>query len=667
MSWIVGDGNWGDPGNWSGNVVPNGFDTVRIGNLPGVHDSTVTLGAPGSGYDELFLSNGMTLDTAGGELVSFGPAHISGYKTKLIVRPAPGGINDASFIGELDLSDIAVLRLEDDAVVRLEGASKSASLSAISGHGTVKINSNIPFDNSGSIVPGVNGGLVINQGPTNNYPIDLDGSTEQGGISFTKPSSTLTINASGLADSFSDGILMGPSATLYMNVGDGWVADSESSIVTYGGGGVGAAQIAGEHMNFGGHIHIGNGESDLRILAPSTMEPTTYVEIHEDNSLQYVGETEIKGGTYLLSEGANIDFDGATTISGGTFNTFSNLSYQGAVNFNAPTTWKGNVVVNGVAHQFADAQVNGLTSIDAGVFDMDGGGNTNWQINHILHLYTSSVDSTLTNTFDGTIDITNNLTSRLWVELDNPADEWTMAGEMVVNGNALQYPIRVAGSRVRVTGELTFVGERSRFTADAIFDNPSVVSFASPATDVRMTGATRIASGATIGGNGTLRNAGSLLFEDGASLGDVALVNEGTLEVAIGPGVASVDRLTTMGDSLWNIEIGGYAVGSERDQLVVSGGEAFLDGMINVALIDLGAGIFAPQIGDEFVVLTTLSGINGTFANDPVSMADGLTYEWSVNYGTHDVTLLLQNITPEPSSLALLAFGTIVLRRRRFA
>ena len=77
-SWNTGDGSWYTASNWTPHGVPGVNDVIRIGNLPGVQNSTVSLTAPGAGYDFLEISGGMTLDMNGGELVSFEDAYITG-------------------------------------------------------------------------------------------------------------------------------------------------------------------------------------------------------------------------------------------------------------------------------------------------------------------------------------------------------------------------------------------------------------------------------------------------------------------------------------------------------------------------------------------------------------------------------------------------------------
>ena len=54
FSWNAGNGLWHNANHWTPNGVPGaaGFsDVIRIGDLPGIQNSTVTLGAPGASYE----------------------------------------------------------------------------------------------------------------------------------------------------------------------------------------------------------------------------------------------------------------------------------------------------------------------------------------------------------------------------------------------------------------------------------------------------------------------------------------------------------------------------------------------------------------------------------------------------------------------------------------
>jgi hypothetical protein len=183
-----------------------------------------------------------------------------------------------------------------------------------------------------------------------------------------------------------------------------------------------------------------------------------------------------------------------------------------------------------------------------------------------------------------------------------------------------------------------------------------------------MTGDTHVAAGATFHGPGTLANGttGEMTLADGASLGDVKLANRGLLEVGNSTGTATVEHFQNLADGTWLVEIGGYLPGTEHDRLLAGGGGT-LDGLIEVDLIDAGAGLFLPQIGDMFTIFTSPGVVNGTFLNAPVSAAAGQQFHWSVIYTPNDVVLQLAEITvPEPSTLALVAAaGLLILRRVR--
>jgi hypothetical protein len=111
-----------------------------------------------------------------------------------------------------------------------------------------------------------------------------------------------------------------------------------------------------------------------------------------------------------------------------------------------------------------------------------------------------------------------------------------------------------------------------------------------------------IEAGATFTGSGLLENDDDLPFTlaDGANVG-VRFVNNGNLMIGNSPGTATVDRFV-QNRGHWIVEIGGTAPGTEFDQLVVTR-DADLGGSLEVQLVDLGAGVFAPSLGDTFAIL----------------------------------------------------------------
>src|SRR5262245_47318559 len=128
--------------------------------------------------------------------------------------------------------------------------------------------------------------------------------------------------------------------------------------------------------------------------------------------------------------------------------------------------------------------------------------------------------------------------------------------------------------------------------------------------------------------------------------------NQGTLRIGSSPGLVVVNRFENASSGELSVEIGGYLEGIEHDLLFISDGDALLDGIIDVAVIDAGGGLFAPQVGDSFIVLQAPGTVSGTFDNNPVSFVPGKVYLWSVLYGTSAVTLSLDDIVPCPADLS---------------
>lgn len=683
VSWLGGDGDWSNPVRWSPLGVPSAADTAFIGNL-GVEDATVTLDQDDT-ISGLVITDLMRFDSNGNNLFVNGTTSIDG---------GAGVFGSASFINlrlgsifttqDLALSNGGSIFL-DDGRYDVTGTLTIDADSSLAGDNGSTIRlfsaSGPSFVNDGDLLGRFDGGLVIQQ--VSSGRIDLDGATGQGVVGADHSNipgtehSTLTIIGDELHDDFNGKMRLAQGGTINMNLSNGWTMGAGSLL-----------EFAGELLSQlnGSQVTLSSGVSSKfqakgRINVDAILENTVDVELLVESELDFHGNTQIEGGQYLLLEDATLEFDGITEVeggdfslgedaelhfneetdvAGGTFSTFSNLSSEGAVRFNGETTWRGDATVNGIALQNGDATVSAISNIDAGVFDMDGGGGTTWNINSNLIVTAESIDSTISNTFDGAINVSGaGFIRSLRVNLTGSFDEWTMNGEMNL-ASGLFPATRLAGSPMRLTGELNVTGAGVRILADTDFDSPSTTTMAT--TDLLMGGQTTVAAGATFIGDGTFVNLadGSLKLEDGASLDQVGLQNSGLLEVGDSPGIASVDRFENTDDGTWLVEIGGYVAGSESDLLLVTSGTTQLDGLIEVDLIDAGGGLFLPQIGDEFMVLTSFGAVGGVFQNEPISFAAGQAFHWEVLYHPNDVTLRLVDITnviPEPSMFALLLLG----------
>ncbi len=669
----AGNGDFFDGGNWSPLGAPQNDDIIRIGNLPGTAGASVMMGGDwGVSHDGLYLSNGVTLDMNGSELLSFGTVSITGNNTRLIARPAPF-LNQQDFQGELHLGSGAHFELQDNVEVIFFPPSTSSG--TISGRGTMITRG---FTNDGVIRPNNSGGLILNAGQVvQDWDIDLDGTTGNGSLQLTNLFGQLHVNAGNLTDSFSSSIAMVPGALLNMNILDGWTADSNSLIAVSGFNNAATSILSGSHLTFGGTMNVSLAEGKLLVQAPTTIQSTASINVGHTDSLRFSGNTNILGGSFNMGQFATLEFNGVTDVSGGSFNSFAPNFVDGSVVFNGLTFWQGNVTLTGSARQQGNAHISGGglgATISADLFDMDGlSGTTVWNLNSALTINADQISTTGSNRFGGTINVNGGTTPRLTLNLSDPSDSWTMSGVMNLAGSQMFFDTRVAGSHMIVQGDLNVTGGRVRINsdttfADAGFAGPAQVSLVDNGTELRMHGVTVVESGVEFIGSGTMINAasGAMLLESGVSFNDIGLVNEGLLNIANGAGIATVDHFASTG--IWSVDIGGYLAGTEHDLLLVTGGSAELGGDLQVRLIEFVGPDFFPEVGDEFTILSALAGINGTFVLAPTTTFQGQTYHWDVHYNPHDVTLQLSAISvPEPAAGLLLTLGGLVcgLRRRR--
>jgi hypothetical protein len=145
----------------------------------------------------------------------------------------------------------------------------------------------------------------------------------------------------------------------------------------------------------------------------------------------------------------------------------------------------------------------------------------------------------------------------------------------------------------------------------------------------------------------------------------------GTIAAGNSPG-----RLTITGDytqaaaATFEAQLGGLLAGTQYDVLDVSG-NAFLDGTLSVSLLDLGSGLFAPQTGDYFDILSAEQ-LHGAFSILSLAALADPNQFWRVDYltdayGSTDVVRLSVLAVPEPETWAMMlgGLGLLGLRARR--
>lgn len=680
--WNAVGGTWSNAGNWAPAAVPSAASDVFIGSTVAAENATVILDLDRT-IASLTLTDGMTasnLATASyvveGDTVVSGKNIVPGafgvlteYPSRLLLEAVDG---TTLWTHNLELSDggRAVL---DYAFVRVEGMTTIDAESRLQGHGFVdSLGNGVKLRNDGTIrathadVP-----LRFRQFDAGTY--DLDGLSGDGVLDLASASSAqMQFDGTSLADSFSGTIEMGWDAHLTMALSDGWTADANSTI-NVGTSNYGLAVIDGGAFSLGGQLSIGNGSGWLWLLSEEvSFLPSAQVEIATNNALEVGGSdttaVTIEGGQFTLAEFGNVNFHAPTIVRGGTFQTTSSNPDFGSIDFHAPTEYDGAITFNGAARQYGDARVTGPTTIHADTFDMSAGPATKWEIVDTLTINADALASNGMSGVSADIKIAGGFLSKMTVNLtDGP---WLHFGELRLTGLPGFFVDRVAGSGLQFHGDLVLPSGKAGISADTVIAASASVSLPSATSELRLTGDTWVQT-ADFFGAGTLLNGpmGVMTLSNGLSMGSVGFVNQGEFQIGIGvstisAGLASVDRFENAADAVWAISLGGYAGGAEHDLLLVTGGETHLDGLLGVRLADLGGGTFLPSIGDEFLVLVSLGAISGTFAHDPVTHFNGLTYEWSVVYTPHTVSLRLDGIVPAPGAMALAGLAGLALIRR---
>lgn len=638
--WQTGSGVWSNNFAWSPLGVPLAGDIARIGIHAGASNSTLTLDMSDT-VAGLQVTDGMTLDLGGSQLVVNGATLVSGfnapgksyYPSTIRVEP---GLAAAEFHAQnVSLDNSGLLLVTDGAVARIDGEATVATDGRMGGHGAFNFTSDgVRALNNNGRMSVSNGSLTLNQ--QGDARLDLDGTSGNGWIMANWLAEyAFTVNGTSLTDAFSGEIHLASGCSLAMNLDDPWEADANSIITAYGYNNPypQGMRLDGAPVTLAGEVRLTGDDALFRVLADADIESTA---------------------TFEINQGCHLRFEGDTDIDGGSFATASSDMADGGVTFAGPTSWGGTVTIDGAARQNANASVVFATTINADEFDMDGGGGVSpstWNINQSLVINAERIDQEDGNNdngrFDGTLNIAGGLLASLTVNIPEPGWYWHMAGTMNLTGDLVLFMTRLNGTRVSVTGDLNVTSGKVHVNSDMTLNSSADISI--PANGIlRLNGATAVLP-ANFNGTGILQNGqdGEMSFANNVDTNSVGVVNRGQLTISNQHTFAMVDRFQQTADGELRLTVGGYAPGVEHDMLVVTGGTAQLGGELVITMPDLGGDQFYPQVGDEFVIITADDGVLGIFADEPVTIIDDLTFQWTVDYHPFSATLRLVSVAPQ--------------------
>ena len=649
-TWNTGNGNWGAGANWSPNGAPVAGDSVLIGTDLDAANATVILNVNGAA-SALTIIDGMTLRTSTSSLNISGTTQISGQN---IVEPSTfasrlrieNGVGGTDFTTEnLSVSNFGRVTLENGSSALIEGVVTIGENASLSGNGSVYLskNSGTALDNDGRL-EATTGGLTIFQ--TAAGRVDLDGAGGQGLVVVSSGGGNgLEINGDQLTDAFSGDIEMTSNSRLEMNLTNGWSAGSSSSLTVTGLGDLPTSVIDGNDLDWAGTLTVTGNHGRLRFDADVTLAAATVVNVNAEDELEFAEAAEISGGSYNVAAGAELRFYGDTIVAGGNFNTAGVAPSSGIVSFYGPSNWQGNVSLSGRSRVHGMAIVSATTTINADQFNMDGTGGTIWDVNAAFTVNADQIDST-DNMFEGVIDVAGGLSNRLTLNLTDPTAAWQMWGTMHLSGAAGIYVTRVAGSKMEVGGTINIDDSNVNIAAGVTLFNNSDLNLAAATSDLRFSGETTIENGVNFTGQGLLHNSADgagMRIANGVNFGQAGIDNESRLAIGLdAPGEVSVNRFESATDATLHMFIGGTTPGTELSNLLVTAGTAQLDGTLTLSLFDDG-GDFAPELGDQFAIITAPGGVVGQFSDvvQPSGMPTGLLFE--VQYTPTSVVLFVDN------------------------
>lgn len=514
-----------------------------------------------------------------------------------------GDANFSSTSGPVPFANLDNVRFDDSATPNRRTVEVSGSVNA----------DEIVFDTSGDYTitgsGSITGGSVTKNG-TGTVVIENDGNSYAGPTQVNAGVLKLTGNLSAMQSP----ITVANGGTLVMNAS---LAGAISSTFL---------------VQAGGELHVGDQgvftNADTFPNAPTSVVNNGTIRVFDFEAVR-----NISGSGTVIAEELTAFFGGGSTYTGQT------IVRSGAIATLEDSTALGSAAGNTVVERGGTLQVEAVATLaDEIQFSNTGTGTNNSVL--LIELGNSVV-------FTGDLSVHASTT----IETQDSAIV-TFSGSVDSTGDIGQLVIDSLGT-VSLTGTTTLGSGGLRMIGPG--DLNIIETLTSDGPILLEAGTTVLAGGGSFTGLVEIRNGAflnplgdhiwqstSTLAGSGELVGDFdtnGKIAPGTTGGTIGDSLAALtiaNNLTLNDTSELIFEIGGTGVG-QFDQLLVDG-TALLDGTLTVELIDLGGGVYDPQLGDSFALFSVQGGAGGTFdtLNLP-SLDAGL--DWQINPGAIAVSL----------------------------
>lgn len=284
------------------------------------------------------------------------------------------------------------------------------------------------------------------------------------------------------------------------------------------------------------------------------------------------------------------------------------------------------------------------TANNNGDFDSDGFTNLEEYLNDLA-------------AFKATGPLEFQQTQGRYAEWQNWTRRWEPSRVDDVHVNAGEAIVDAVGQRAGNLRIGTIAGTTASVSIESgwleVTDEIAIGADPTAIAELNLAGGALIANKLSKGDSGSFNFTGGTLQVDEV---DFDLVNNGgTIAPGHSPGSMHVAADLALYGGTLLMEIGGTGAG-EFDQIEVDG-HTTLGGALQIISVDLGGGLYVPQLGDAFPLLVSGNGTQGMFSSMRFpAIGEGL--KWRFVAG--DVGGVLM-VVPEPVSAVLLLLGTLLV------